>query len=134
MRSSGKDESMKGSGDGLPDSFRNAFAGIAALISSERNARIHLGILILVIAAGILLKISPAHWIAVTLAAGLVLTAECLNTAIESLCDSIKPGYDPGIKRAKDLAAAGVLISAVTAAVTGLIVFIPAFLRFIKQI
>jgi diacylglycerol kinase (ATP) len=132
MESSGNNEALSKSDGGLPGSFRNAFSGIAALVRSERNARIHIGVLVLVIIAGIALKISPAHWIAVSLAAGFVIAAECINTAIECLCNSMKHEYDPGIKRAKDLAAAGVLVSAVTAVVIGLIVFIPALLRILE--
>lgn len=122
----------KGVKSGLSGSFRNAFSGIATLLKLERNAKIHLVILVLVIAAGILLKISPANWIAVALSAGLVLAAESFNTAIEVLCDAVEPEFDPGIKRAKDLAAAGVLIAAITSAVTGLIIFIPALLRLLS--
>jgi len=125
-----KNEAWKSTVKGLPGSFKNAFSGIKVLVSFEKNARIHLIILLLVIIAGIVLKISPAHWIVVTLAAGLVLASECLNTSIEYLCDSILPEYNSGIKKAKDLAAAGVLVSALAAIITGLIVFIPAFCRF----
>lgn len=113
----------------LSDSFRFAFSGIAGLLRAERNAVIHLVILALVIAAGILLKISPAQWTAIALAAGLVLAAEAFNTAIEVLCDAVKPETDPAIRRVKDLAAGGVLISALISIVVGLIVFIPAILR-----
>jgi len=116
----------------LSGSFRNAFSGIATLLKLERNARIHLVILVLVIAAGVLLKISPAHWIAVSLAAGFVIAAEAFNTSIEALCDAVKPEFDPGIRKAKDLAAAGVLISAIASVVTGLIVFVPALIRILS--
>lgn len=116
----------------LSGSFRNAFTGMATMIRSENNARIHFIILVLVIIAGIVLKVSPADWIALSLAAGLVLATECLNTAIEYLCDSIIPEYDSRVKNAKDLAAAGVLVASVVSAVTGLIVFIPALLRIFK--
>jgi diacylglycerol kinase len=122
----------KGRKPGLSGSFRNAFSGIATLLKLERNAKIHLVILVLVIAAGILLKISPAHWLAVSLAAGFVISAETFNTSIEALCDAVEPEFDPGIKKAKDLAAAGVLIAAITSAVTGLIIFIPALLRLLS--
>jgi diacylglycerol kinase len=123
----------KKSRSGLTGSFRNAFSGIAILLRLERNARIHLVILVMVIIAGILLKISPAHWIAVSLAAGLVIAAESFNTAIEALCDAVKPEFDPGIRKAKDLAAAGVLISAIASVVTGLIVFVPALIRILSK-
>jgi len=130
MKASGKNEMNKFTGKGLPGSFRNAFSGIRVLVNSENNARIHIFILLLVVIAGIILKISPAHWLAVVLAAGLVLVTECLNTAVEYLSDAIMPEYNPKIKKAKDLAAAGVLVSAIASFVTGLIVFIPALLRF----
>jgi diacylglycerol kinase len=115
----------------LPGSFRDAFNGIIVLVKTENNARIHIIILLLVIAAGFLLGISPAHWIAISLAAGLVLASECLNTAIEYLCDTVMPEYDSRIKKAKDMAAAGVLVSVMVSVVVGLIVFIPAVCRFL---
>lgn len=123
------DSGRKKSHSSISDSLRYAFSGIAELLKAERNAGIHLVILALVTASGVLLKISPAHWIAIALAAGLVLAAEAFNTAIEVLCDAVKPEVDPSIRRVKDLAAAGVLISALASFVVGLIVFIPALLR-----
>ncbi len=125
-------EIKKNGNQGLSGSLRNAFSGIATLLKLERNAKIHLFILVLVIVAGVLLKISPAHWIAVSLAAGFVIAAEAFNTSIEALCDAVKPEFDPGIRKAKDLAAAGVLISAITSVVTGLIVFVPALVRILS--
>jgi len=125
-------EIKKNGNQGLSGSLRNAFSGIATLLRLERNAKIHLFILVLVIVAGVLLKISPAHWIAVSLAAGFVIAAESFNTAIEALCDAVKPEFDPEIRKAKDLAAAGVLISAIASAVTGLIVFVPALVRLLS--
>jgi diacylglycerol kinase (ATP) len=114
----------------LAASFRNAFSGLVILLRCENNARIHVIILSLVIIAGIVLKIAPAHWIAISLAAGLVLACECFNTAVEYLCDVVMPEYDSRIKKAKDLSAAGVLISAIVSVVIGLMVFIPAIIRF----
>lgn len=114
----------------LPGSFRYAFSGIIFLIKSEYNARIHLVILILVVIAGIVLKISPAHWIAVLLVSGLVIASECFNTALEYLSDAVAHDTNPMIGKAKDVAAAGVLVSALAAVITGLIIFIPAILRF----
>ena len=130
MEASPKEETSKFTAGNLPGSFRNAFSGMFYLVKSENNARIHIIILSLVIITGLVLKISPAHWIAISLAAGLVLAGECFNTAIEYLCDVISPGHDSGIRRVKDLAAAGVLISAIISVITGLIIFVPALLRF----
>ena len=59
------------------------------------------------------------------LAIGLVITSEIINSAIENISDFISPEKHDLIKKIKDLSAAGVLISAITAFVIGLIIFIP---------
>ena len=130
MKASDKGKKKQSSLKDLPGSFSNAFSGITVLIKSEYNARIHLVILILAVIAGIVLKIATAHWIALVLVSGLVIASECFNTALEYLSDALAPETNPMIGKAKDIAAAGVLVSALTAAITGLIIFIPAILRF----
>ena len=62
---------------------------------------------------------------AVIFSIGFVFVAEILNTAIENIADFISPGKNDKIKKIKDLAAAGVLISALTAFSIALIIFIP---------
>lgn len=106
-------------------SFKYAFRGLACLFKNEHNAQIHLFIAICVVIAGFLLNISPTEWIAIVLAIGFVLAAESFNTAIEALCDEVSSDYRELIRRSKDIAAAGVVIAALTAVVIGLIVFIP---------
>jgi diacylglycerol kinase (ATP) len=54
-----------------------------------------------------------------------VWAAEALNTAFEFLCDVACPEFDPLVARAKDVAAAAVLICALGAAMVGGIVFGP---------
>ncbi len=106
-----------------------AIEGISYLLKTERNIRIQIVMLVLAITGGILLKISASDWIAICLSAGLVLAAESFNTAIERLADAISPGKNEKIKRVKDVAAAGVLITAIISIAVGLIVFIPAILK-----
>lgn len=106
-------------------SFRYAFNGIRLLVQHEHNAWIHCFAAVCAVTAGWLAGLSAAEWIAVTFAIGLVLAAEAVNSAIEALADVVSPEYNEGIKRAKDLAAGAVLLLAVAAAVTGLIIFIP---------
>lgn len=112
-------------------SFRNAFSGIAVLLRYEHNARIHLFILVLVLLAGILLRISSSEWIAIAFASGLVFISECFNTAVEYLSDVVSPGNNEKIKKAKDVAAAGVLISAIIAVIIGSIVLLPYIFKLI---
>lgn len=106
-------------------SFTYAFAGLKVLFREEHNSRIHLFATICVIVAGVLLKISLLEWVAVAFAVGLVFSGEIFNSAVEDLSDVVCPERDERIKKVKDLAAAAVLVNAITAAVIGLLVFLP---------
>ncbi len=107
------------------DSFRNAFCGIRHLLGSESHARIHLVLSCAVIGTGLSLTISAVDWCLVSLAMGLVWTAEAMNTAIERLVDLYSPEQDILAGQAKDLAAAAVLLTALVAVAVGLFVFLP---------
>lgn len=109
-------------------SFGHAFRGIAEMIRTEHNARIHLLATGVVLFFGFGLGIRPGEWLAVILAMTFVWTAEAINTAIETLCDLVSPEIDPRVKKAKDVAAGAVLVSAMGALVVGLIVFVPRLL------
>ena len=106
-------------------SFKYAGMGIYSLFRYENNARIHLIACIVVVIAGVILHISAVEWCIIVILIGLVWSAEAMNTAIEKLADVVSPQYNPGIKDVKDLAAAGVLILAISAVVAGSVIFIP---------
>jgi len=106
-------------------SFTYAFNGLKVLFQEEHNSRIHLFATVCVIVAGVLLKLSILEWVAVAFAVGLVFCGEIFNSAIEDLADVVCPERDERIKKVKDLAAAAVLVNAITAAVIGLLVFVP---------
>ncbi len=109
----------------LIDSFRNAYRGIRTVARTERNMRIHLIFAILVIFFGTLFLISPLEWMICLLCFGLVIGMEMMNTAIETLVDLVSPQKQKLAGKAKDIAAGAVLVSAVMAAVAGLLIFIP---------
>lgn len=106
-------------------SFGYALRGVAILVRTQANARIHLGATVLVVGLGFWLGISRSEWCAVIAAIGLVWTAEGLNTALETAVDLASPGQHPLAARAKDLAAGAVLCAACAALVIGAIVFVP---------
>ena len=106
-------------------SFRYAFNGIIDLIRYEHNFRIHLFVLLTVILAGVIFRISLTEWMAILFVSALVLISESFNTSVEHLSDAVSPGTNEKIRRAKDVAAAAVLISVIAAILTGLIIFIP---------
>jgi diacylglycerol kinase (ATP) len=111
------------------ESFRCAFRGVGTLLASQHNARIHLLATVCACSLGLLIGISRLEWCAIVVAIAMVWMAEALNTAFEFLYDVAPPEFHPLIQKAKDVAAAAVLLSAAGAAVIGLIVFIPHLLR-----
>lgn len=114
-------------------SFRHAFRGLAFLLSTQANARIHALATLLVIAVGIVFNLSVIEWCAIVGACGLVWMAEALNTAVESLVDLVSPDHHPLAGRAKDVAAGGVLAAAMSAAVIGMFIFGPRLLALLSH-
>lgn len=110
-------------------SFSHAFSGLRILFKEEHNSWIHLVAAIVVLAAAYFFKINIFEWIAVIFAIGFVFTTELINSAIENISNFISPGMHVTIKKIKDLSAAAVLISAITALIIGLIVFIPKIIE-----
>lgn len=107
------------------NSFRYALKGLAALIAGQPNARIHLLAAAIVIAAGFYYDLARWEWVAVVLCIALVFALEAVNTALEHLTDLVSPDPHPLAGKAKDVAAAAVLIAAIGAAITGVLIFVP---------
>ena len=80
---------------------------------------------VVVVALGFKFQLSQTHWLVILLCIGGVLSAETFNTAIEKLCDHLHPAQHPNIGKVKDMAAAGVLVVAIVAALVGGMVFYP---------
>lgn len=91
----------------------------------------HLVATLLAVAIGFLLGIDRGEWLWIALAIGWVWTTEAFNTAIERLADRVTAERDPQIGIVKDLGAAGVLISAMGAAVIGFLIFGPRALSLV---
>jgi diacylglycerol kinase len=109
-------------------SFVYAFNGLFFTFRSQLNFRIHIIVGCIVVLCGLIIHLTATEWCILTLAIGLVLSMEALNTAIEQLVDHISPEYHKQAGTVKDIAAGAVLISAITAIVTGLILFLPKIL------
>ncbi|MBL0145047.1 MAG: diacylglycerol kinase family protein [Chitinophagaceae bacterium] len=107
----------------LLKSFRYAIEGLVSVFKSEMNFKIHFVIAIGVICAGLYFKLSKLEWAFIIQCIAMVLCAELFNTAIEKLCNKVQPNIDPQIKWIKDVSAAAVLITAIAAAITGIIIF-----------
>lgn len=116
----------------LINSFRFAIEGIKTAYKEEQNIRIHTIVAIVVIILGVLLKISSIELAICIILIGLVLMAEFFNTSIENMVDMITLDKNPYAKKAKDIAAAGVLVFAVSSMIIGLMIFIPKIIGLLK--
>ena len=110
-------------------SFLCAIAGVVAAVKGERNLRLHIVAAVAAISLGAWLGLSVCEWSAVVICCALVMSLECLNTAIEAAVDLASPDIHPLAKKAKDCAAGAVLLVAIGSAVVGCIVFGPRLLR-----
>ncbi|MFA5649867.1 MAG: diacylglycerol kinase family protein [Proteiniphilum sp.] len=107
-------------------SFKHAFRGIRTLFRETPNAWIQLAATVPVILLGVLFRLSRGEWLALVIVTGAVFSMEAVNTALERLSDyACNKEIHPLVKETKDLAAAGVLIAALTALIVGVIIFVP---------
>lgn len=109
----------------LVNSFSHAIRGVAYVIQHEANARIHLVFATFVLLAGFALGLSHVALAAVLFAIILVFLAEIINTAFEKTLDLVEPNHHPQVKLVKDMAAGAVLVTAVAAAIIGVVIFTP---------
>jgi diacylglycerol kinase len=116
---------VRRSSSSLPVAFKHAGRGVWYALRREANLRIELivGLLALALAWWLGAPLVP-----VLLAAGLVLSAELFNSALESVVDLASPDFAELARAAKDMAAGGVLIAAACALLVGLAVLGPPLL------
>ena len=106
-------------------SFKYAADGIKEAFQSERNMKVHFALMILAIVLGLVLKLSSIEWAILTITIGLVLILEFINTSLEQIVDIVSPEKQEKARIAKDVAAAGVLISAIVSVLVGIFLFVP---------
>lgn len=107
----------------LLDSFNYAINGIIYALRTQRNMRIHFGIALIVLLSTFFYDISKTDFIALAICITMVVVAELVNTAIESVIDLGTNHYHPLAKIAKDTAAGAVFLTALNAVLVGYIVF-----------
>lgn len=103
--------------------FGYAIRGIGYAIQTQRNLRIHLTALVVVVVFNCMAEMSLEHWCIELLCCMLVISLEMMNTALECACDKISTGQHALIRHAKDAAAGAVLVSAAGSAVIGTLLF-----------
>lgn len=110
---------------GIIKSFGFAFAGLAFLLRTQRNARIHAVVGAIACGLAAWLRISRAEWAVIVFTIALVIILEGLNTAVEAAIDLASPDIHPLAKTGKDLAAGMVLVAAIASVAVGLLILGP---------
>jgi diacylglycerol kinase len=109
-------------------SFGYAFAGVAYILRTQRNARIEITVAIAAVLLAAWLGVTAVEWAVLVLTIAIVLALEWINTALELAVSLASPDRHPSAKAAKDVAAASVLLGAVVSVVVGLLLFVPRIL------
>jgi len=117
----------------LLKSFNYALKGLHKVFREEQNLKMQAGLSLLMAVLGAYFKISFTEWSLFILAVGLVLTAEIINSAVERISDVLKPRINSYVKEIKDIMAAAVLLSSLTAAIIAVLIFWPYLVNLLGQ-
>src|SRR2546429_290392 len=104
-------------------SRRRPAPGTGWALSTQANLRVHFIAAVVVLIGALVLRFSAIEFVGLVLCFAVVIAAELFNTALEVLIDYAWPEHHPMIGRAKDVAAAAVLMAAAGAAVVGILLF-----------
>jgi diacylglycerol kinase (ATP) len=109
-------------------SLKYAFSGALKLIATEHSVMVQFTLALALQFAGFYFNIDKTEWLFQTLAIGLVLSIEGLNTAVEKVADFIHPDFNYQIGFIKDIAAGAVFFAAITAIAIGFFIYLPKFI------
>ena len=107
----------------LIEKFNNAVNGIIYALKTELNLKIHFVIATIVIIVSLFFDFSRIEFLILFFSIAFVLMAELINTAVERTVDLITEDFHPLARVAKDVAAGGVLISAINSLIVGYLLF-----------
>lgn len=104
--------------------FRNAFRGVYFGMQGQSSFLVHLPVACAVWLAAWYFACTPTEWLLLTVCVGMVVGAELMNSALESLARGLCDRPQADVGRALDIASGAVLIVALTAVVVGLSIFV----------
>ncbi len=107
----------------LIQNINHAFDGVFEAMRTEKHMKFHAFLTIILVLVCIFSNLTKYEIISLTLAMGGLWVAELFNSALESVVDMITEEYHPLAKRAKDIAAGAVLITAICAVIVAYLVF-----------
>ena len=120
------------------DAWKNAINGIIYATTTQGNVKKQLVIAVIVVIASLFFELSKAEFLIFMFTIILIIFAEMVNTAIETVVDLYTDLYHPKAKIAKDVAAGGVVITAINAVIVAYFLFFDKVsdigLQFIRNI
>ena len=133
-----KKDDHKMKNDNFLEACHNAVNGIIYAATTQRNIRIQLVLAVIVMLLSLAYGLETTEFLCLVFAVFLVIFAEMINTAIETVVDLFVDVYHPKAKIAKDVAAGGVVITAINAVIVAYFLFFDKIsnigLEFIRNI
>ena len=116
-----KDQKIKNSS--FIDAWKNSFNGIIYATTTQSNIKRQLIIAVVVVIISLFFNLNRAEFLCFLFTIVLILFAEMVNTAIETVVDLYVDVYHPKAKIAKDVAAGGVVITTINAIIVAYFLF-----------
>ncbi len=133
-----EDSKNKTKNDNFLDAWKNAIRGIIYATTTQGNIKKQLVIAVLVLIISLFFELSKAEFLIFMFTIVLIIFAEMVNTAVETVVDLYTDLYHPKAKIAKDVAAGGVVITAIFAVIVAYFLFFDKIsdigLQFIRNI
>ncbi len=118
-----KKDDHKMKNDNFFEAWGNATNGIIYSATTQRNIRIQLVLAVIVMVLSLVYGLNTAEFLCLLFAVFMVIFAELINTAIETVVDLFVDVYHPKAKISKDVAAGAVVLAACNALVVGYFIF-----------
>ena len=118
-----KKDDHKMKNDNFFEAWGNATNGIIYSATTQRNIRIQLVLAVIVMVLSLFYGLNTAEFLCLLFAVFMVIFAELINTAIETVVNLFLDVYHPKAKISKDVAAGAVVLAACNALVVGYFIF-----------
>lgn len=118
-----KEEEHKTKNSNFIDAWRNAFSGIIYAVTTQSNIKKQLLIAVVVMLVSLFFNLTKAEFLCLIFTVVLIIFAEMINTAIETVVDLYTDLYHPKAKIAKDVGAGAVVITAINALIVAYFLF-----------
>lgn len=106
------------------DACNNAVNGLIYATTTQGNIKKQLFIAVCVLVLSLFYKLETTQFLCLTFAVFLVIFAEMINTAIETVVDLYTDKYHPKAKIAKDVGAGAVLLMAINSVIVAYFIFL----------